>query len=172
MRAYADTMEIDYREAERRLTIQFEMDMLEQKIAKDEAYFASWMQHKPDFGLVVSFTTADGDERIADYLDGVDWADLVKVKQSGITRDELTDMRHKVVTEAKKTGIPFGSGLNYQTGQVRLYTEQAEKLRSNLASNTRIAPIIDQIEFIEEARDKPADYGYPYLSGGQAICKI
>lgn len=169
--AYADAMKIDYAEAERRLTLQHEMSLVEQKIATDDAYFASWMQHEPTFGLVVSFSAPDGEERIRKYLEGVEWADLVTVQESDITRDELANMRSTVVQEAEKTGIDFGSGLDYRTGQVRIYADadSIEKLRIELEANKAVAPIMDRIEFIEEAGAAPADYDYPYLLGGHAL---
>ena len=154
---YADAFKLDYDEAERRLDLQARMSVVEQKLMEDEAYFASWMQHEPEFGLVVSFTTADGEERIRKYLADVDWADLVTVVQSDMTRQEIADLREKVVAEARKTGIQFGSGINYPEGKARLYTEQSDELRMELEANSEIAPIIDKIEFIQEAGgDAPA----------------
>jgi hypothetical protein len=161
--AYAEAMQIDYAEAERRLTLQHEMSLVAQVIAEDEAYFATWMQHTPTFGFFVAFTTADGNERIRPYLEDVPWGDLVTVQQSDITRDELTEMRHQVVEEARKTGITFGSGLNYQTGQVRLYTEQPDELRERLAGNDEIASIIERIEFIQEGSAAPANPDYAHV---------
>ncbi len=61
-------------------------------------------------------------------------------------------MRSKVVEEAKRTEIDFGSGLNYQTGQVRLYTEKTDDiLRERLESNDKVSPIIKRIEFVKES---------------------
>ena len=165
---YAEAMKIDYDEAEHRLALQAEMSIIKPNLMKDEAYFAAWIHHEPDFGLVVSFTTADGEERIRKYLTGMEWADLVSVEQSDITRDELLSMRDKVVTEAAKTDIPFAAGLNYQAGKVRLYLEQVDELRLYLEGNAQTAPIIDKIELIKEAGVKPLDYDYPYLLGGHA----
>ena len=161
--AYAEAMQIDYAEAKRRLTLQAEMSVVEQEIAQDDAYFATWMQHTPTFGLFVSFTTTDGDERIRQYLKDVTWADLVTVLQSDITRDELAEMRNKVVEEAGKTEIAFDSGLNYQTGQVRLYTDRPDELRERLACNDKIASIIEHIEFIQEAGATPADPDHAHV---------
>jgi hypothetical protein len=39
---YARGMQIDYAEAERRLWLQGEMNLVEHKVAEDEVYFASW----------------------------------------------------------------------------------------------------------------------------------
>ncbi len=169
---YAEAMQIDEIEAKRRLTLQYEMSLVEQKIATDEAYFASWMQHQPTFGLVVSFTTADGQERLRQYLPDVAWADLVTVQQSDITRAELASLRRTIVQEAEKTGIVFGSGLSYPTGQVRLYTEKPDQLRTRLgtqlAARAEGASVINRVEVVKEAGAAPADYDYPYLLGGQA----
>lgn len=167
--AYAEVMQIDYAEAERRLRLQGEMSLVEQKVAEDEAYFASWTQHEPIFGLVVSFSAPDGEERIQKYLEGMEWADLVIVQESDITREELRNLRTQVVAEANKTGIVFGSGLNYITGRVTLYAEDVEELREYLEGNAEIAPILDRVEFIQEQGAAPAAYDYPYLLGGHAL---
>ena len=153
---YADAFKLDYDEAERRLDLQARMSVVELGISEDEAYFASWMQHEPEFGLVVSFTTADSEERIRKYLADVDWANLVTVVQSDMTRQEIADLREKIETEARKTGIQFGSGIYYPTGKVRLYTEKSNELRMELEANSEIAPIMDKIEIIQETGEAPA----------------
>ena len=154
---YAETFNLDYDEAERRLIIRDEMGVVERELfEEDEAYFASWVQHVPEFGLVVSFTTADGDERIRKYLVDVDWADLVTVVQSNMTRQEIADLREKVVTEARKTGIRFGADINYPEGKITLNTEKPNELRTALEANPETAPIMDKIEIIQGTGDTPA----------------
>ncbi|MBX2999573.1 MAG: hypothetical protein KF893_13735 [Caldilineaceae bacterium] len=166
---YANGMQIEYAEAEHRLRLQAEMSLVEQRIAEDDAYFASWTQHEPTFGLVVSFAAPDGEERIQKYLEGVEWADLVMVQESDITREELLRLREQIVAEAEKTEIIFGSGVNYMTGKVTLYAEAVEELREHLEGSAETAPMLDRVEFIEEPGAAPADYDYPYLLGGHGL---
>lgn len=153
---YAKGMQIDYAEAERRMWLQGEMNLVEHKVAEDEAYFASWTQHEPTFGLVVSFSAPDGEERIQKYLEGVEWADLVIVQESDITREELLRLRDQVVAAAEETGIRFGSGVNWMTGKVTLYSSEAEKLRESLEGNNAIVPVLDRVEFVQESGAVPA----------------
>ncbi len=171
--AYAEAMNIAYAEAERRLILQGEMIRVGREIEQDEAYFAAWLEHQPTIGLVVSFTTADGQERISKYLEGVEWADLVTVQQSDITREALLSLRRQVVQAARKTGLNFGSGIDDRTGQVNLYTDKVDELRSRLgtqlAARAEGAAIMSRIKFVEQTGDAPADYEYPHLLGGHAI---
>lgn len=167
---YANAMNIDYDEAERRLNLQAEMSLVEEKLIEDEAYFASWMQHEPDFGLVVSFTTDDGEERIKKYLADVKWADMVMVQKSDITREEIASMRKDIEDEARKTDIAFGSGINYQAGKIMLYTEKAGDLESALRTSPITGPMVDRIEVVEEAPAVPANgWEYPFLVGGHPL---
>lgn len=99
---YAETMGIPYAEAERRLMLQAEMDLLESKIIAGEPLYAgSWMEHQPEFGLVVGFAALDGETLIQKYLLGIPWAELVHIKQMPYTIAELitwtTDHRRRMI---------------------------------------------------------------------------
>lgn len=99
---YAETMGIPYAEAERRLMLQAEMDLLESKIIAGEPLYAgSWMEHQPEFGLVVGFAAPDGETLIQKYLVGIPWAELVHIKQMPYTIAELitwtTDHRRRMI---------------------------------------------------------------------------
>jgi len=83
---YARTLGLSNEEAGQRLKLQNEMDALESKIREGEpTYAGSWTVHQPNFGLVVSFATPNGEEKIRKYLDGIEWANLVSVQQSPFT---------------------------------------------------------------------------------------
>jgi len=161
--SYADAMKIEYTEAEHRLQLQNEMSLVEQKIVEDNAYFTSWIQHNPTFGLIVSFTASDGDERIQQYLEGIEWADLVIIRESDITRDELMNMHKKIVQEVNKLDIEFRTYLNYQTSQVQIHSERVNELRVTLETNDEILSLMDRIRFINESGDIPNAQNLIYL---------
>jgi hypothetical protein len=154
---------LTYEEAERRLLLQSEMDKLEQRVIEAEpAYAGSWMVHEPEFGLVVAFAAPNGEELIQPYLEGIEWADLVRVQQSPYTDDELYDITTQVNNAARATGVPFASGSNFQTSKVTLYTPYPEELRHQLEIQEAMQPYLDDIEILyQESMGVPADEQEP-----------
>ncbi len=169
--SYSNDVGISYEEAERRLILQNEMNSLERKIIDGEpTYAGSWMEHEPDFGLVIAFASPDGEKLIQKYIDGVEWGNLIRVQQSSYTASELDDISAKVVEAARETEITFAGGSNYQTSKVELYTSQPEELHSQLEKKDSIQPYLKDIAFIyQESTTIPAAFLYPYLPGGHPI---
>jgi len=169
--SYAKLIGISTEEAERRLKLQGEMDGLERKVLEGEpTYAGSWTIHEPEFGLVIAFAAADGEEKLSPYLEGIDWANLVKVQQLPYTDDELLQILEKVNAAAKETGIPFESGANPRTAKVDIYTPEPDKLRSTLEAQNKIPDYMDDISLIfQESLSIPLELKYPYLPGGVPI---
>lgn len=161
VQSYAEAMGISYEEAERRLAIQLEMDVLGRKIAGGEpTYAGSWILHQPEFGLIVSFAAPNGAEIIQPYLEGIAWADLVQVQQAPYSVDELLAIQTQVSEAARSTGIPFGAGSNIPLSRVNLYTLQPEELRRQLETKEEIQVYLDMIDYIEEGPAAPASSLY------------
>lgn len=162
VQSYADAMGISYEEAKRRLQLQNEFSLLEQKVIEGEpSYAGSWTMHQPEFGLMVAFASPSGETLIQKYLEGIQWADLVHVQQSRYTVAELQEIAQKVMQAARETGIPFGGGSNPKTSKVTIYTPQPDEMRQQLESNLSIQEYWDDIEYIYEANmavpAKPAE---------------
>ncbi|MCE7979774.1 MAG: hypothetical protein DYG89_01165 [Caldilinea sp. CFX5] len=154
---YAETFGLTYAEAQRRLELQVEMSLLESKvIAGEPTYAGSWMEHQPEFGLVVGFASPDGEKLIQKYLVGISWADLVRIKQMPYTLDELFTITEQVRQVAFKTGIPFASGTNIPQAKVTFYTLYPEELRQQVEADASIQPYLGMIEYIYEAPGVPA----------------
>lgn len=156
---YAEAMRIPYAEAERRLILQAEMSLLESKIIAGELLYAgSWMEHQPEFGLVVGFASPDGETLIQKYLVGILWANLVHVKQMPYTIVELSAIAEKVQQVAYQTGIPFAAGTNIPEAKVTFYTPYPEELRRQLEADATLQPYLEEIEYVyQETFAVPAD---------------
>lgn len=157
--AYAEAFSLSYEEAERRLILQDEMDSLETKIREGEPFYAgSWMQHEPEFGLVVAFKSPDGKAIIQKYLEEIEWADLVMVQEAPFTDDELDEIYVIVKEAADKTEIPFESGPNYRTSTLDFFTPQPEELRMKLEAAETIQPYLKHINIVyQEALSVPLE---------------
>lgn len=154
---YAETYGLAYAEAQRRLELQVEMSLLESKvIAGEPTYAGSWMEHQPEFGLVIGFASPDGEKLMQKYLVGIPWADLVRIKQMPYTIAELSAIAEQVQPAALKTGVPFESGINIPLAKVTFYTPYPEELRRQLEANESIQPYIPDIEYVyQEALSVP-----------------
>lgn len=149
---YAEQMDISYEEAEHRLLLQNEMGIWSQQIIDNEpTYAGSWVIHQPYFGFAVAYTSANGEEIVQKYLDGVTWADLVEVRQSRYTVVKLVEILHLVSQAAGNTDVPFESGTNIPASKVRLYTPEPEELQKQLELQESIQEYKDDIEYVYQA---------------------
>lgn len=169
--SYAKLIGISIEEAARRLKLQIEMDGLEGKVLEGEpSYAGSWTVHEPEFGLVIAFAAEDGAEKLKPYLEGIEWANLVKVQQSPYTDEELVQILEKVTNAARDTGVPFEVGANPRTAKVDIYTAEPDKLRAELEAQNKIPDYMDDISFLfQEFLSEPEQLKYPYLPGGIAL---
>ena len=169
--SYAKLIGISLEEAARRLKLQIEMDGLEGKVLEGEpSYAGSWTVHEPEFGLVIAFAAEDGAEKLKPYLEGIEWANLVKVQQSPYTDEELVQILEKVTNAAKDTGVRFESGADPRTAKVNIYSPEPDKLRADLEAQNKIPDYMDDISFIfQEFLSSPNELKYPYLPGGIAL---
>ncbi|MFN8439609.1 MAG: hypothetical protein U0175_02510 [Caldilineaceae bacterium] len=152
VQSYANDMGISYEEAKRRLELQNEFSLLEQKVIEGEpSYAGSWTMHQPEFGLVIAFAAPDGKTILQKYLEGIAWAELVHVQQSPYTVAELQAIAQTVLQAARETGIPFGGGSNPKTSKVTIYTPQPEEMRQRLESNLSIQEYWNDIEYVNDA---------------------
>ncbi|MCC6165680.1 MAG: hypothetical protein IT329_00505 [Caldilineaceae bacterium] len=172
---YTKALNVSEEEAWRRLMLQGPMIEVGNKIAEAEpTYAGSWLQHEPEFRLVIALTAPEGQAIVAPYLQGVEWANAVEVVQRPKTIAELEALLNQVgeVTSRVEgvSDLLYGMGLNIPEGKVQFYSPTPEVLRDVLgrAPAFRAAPVaLEEMEFVFQAqRLEPAVLRYPYLLGG------
>lgn len=176
--AYAEAMKLSYEEAEQRLLLQFPLGELGAKIGEAEpTYAGSWIQHEPEFGLVVALTDPNGQAIVEKYLQDVEWADLVHVVQRPHTLAELDGMLQQVQATLKGvegiSDLLYATALNIQAGKVQLFSPVPDALQERLVQEQLLrgtTVTVDKIEFVlQEYKMVPAQWKYPYLPGGTPI---
>lgn len=164
---YATNFHLSNEEAEHRLNLQAEMSPFASRIIDGEpTYAGSWVEHEPEFGLVVAFASSDGKEFIKKYLAEIEWADLVRVQERPYTFNQLEEILDQVNLAAHKTDIPFASGLAPQNvASITIFTPYLKELRAQLEADTTIQPYLNLINFVYQASlSEPAEVKYPYRS--------
>jgi len=146
---YAEAFQVSEEETIRRLQLQTEMNDLVNIIAENEPQFAAaWIVHEPEFGLVVSFTTPNGEVRLRRYLEEIEWADIVHAEQSPLSHGELESIQRQLYNVDRKTDIPFESGVAFPPGKVHIYTPQPEAMNEYLQSLPSLKNRLEHIKVI------------------------
>jgi hypothetical protein len=118
---YARQFGVDQEEAVRRLELQGEIGELDATLQREEpeTFAGLWIQHEPDFRVVVAFT-GNGEQAIQPYLEGKSWAGLVEVKTFPHSLRELETAQQQALQVAHQLGIPVGSGIYVQENRVTI----------------------------------------------------
>jgi hypothetical protein len=165
-KSYATIMGVDFQEAKRRLLLQSDISELNLNLAEKEAdkYGGLWIQHKPDFRVIVLFTR-DGDVTIQKYIQNRPLANLVSVVTARSTLKELEDKRKLAVDIVGKTNIPYSSSINIPNNQVELYVQDPEALTKSLpGSYSQLSDNASVIKFKELSKEVTEIWGGEELS--------
>lgn len=113
---YANDQNVPLQEAVRRLRLQYSIGDLDAELMAQEpdTYGGLWIQHQPQFGVVVRFTR-DGEQKIRPYVEGGPLADLVETRQASATFRQLEADQAKASRLAAFLGVPAESGIDVKT---------------------------------------------------------
>jgi len=119
---YAADMGVDLDEAMRRLQYQDDIGRLRAALAANErdTFAGLWVQHQPDFGVIVQFTR-DGKKTIRPYIEDKPWADLVEVRKASATLVELESALHETIRALDRLGFDVSYGLNEMENRVEVW---------------------------------------------------
>jgi len=126
---YASDVGIDLDEAVRRLQLQDSAGKLNDELtAKEQDTFAGlWIQHKPEFRIIVQFTR-DGEKTVQPYIEKGPLADIIEVRSAKVTLAELETIQTTGLPIISKLGIPVDSGINVFENRVEIYVVERERL--------------------------------------------
>lgn len=153
-KSYASIMGVNFEEAKRRLLLQSEISELNLQLAEKEPYTYGglWIQHKPDFRVIVLFTH-DGETIIRQYIQNGPLTDLVYVITGQSTLIDLENTRKQASEITRKSGISFSSAINIPNNQAEIYVQDPDLLtKSLLISNAKLPDNLAVIKFKELSR--------------------
>ena len=142
---YANAVGISVDEALTRLKLQdsFSRTELQSKLADNETetFGGLWLQHEPEFKIVIAFTR-DGQETLNKYLTDevkpfVPYFELRTVKYS---QAELEQTQNSMISALRNLDIPFDSGINIIENCVEIRI--AESIRSQTEATIQKANLI------------------------------
>jgi hypothetical protein len=146
---YARWLGISYEEAAWRLGVQSRKNELYERLwANEPSFVTGWLVHQPEFLVVLGFIVPNGDEIVRPYLDGLDWAHVVRTKQVKYTLEQLSDLIVRIAAIARTTGLVHSFGTNIPESKVSLYTLYPDELRARLQAMPEMQPYLEDIEVL------------------------
>lgn len=148
-KGYAEEHGIELNEAIRRLQLQEPAGELNAELlAKESATFAgAWIQHSPDFRIIVQFTE-NGDKTIQPYIENGPLADIAEVRAASVSLIELEAIQDTTWLAVRELDIPVASGINVFENRVELYVverqrfdDALQRLKINLSDKVEVITV-------------------------------
>ena len=140
-RMYAEQFGVELQEAVTRLMLQEPAGKLGAALEEHEGdtFAGLWIQHEPEFRIVVAFTR-DGQETARQYIQDGPLEELVEVRHADATLRELMKAQaeaHEIVSEV---GFQVASGINVFENRVELYADNRAQLEEAIEENGLALP--------------------------------
>ncbi|HEX9983888.1 MAG TPA: PKD domain-containing protein [Thermoanaerobaculia bacterium] len=162
----------------RRLRLQVEVGLLEAMLAEQEPSFAGlWIEHKPQFKIVVRFQEAAAEARLRTRLAGTPLAGVaIENRRAAASLAQLDTRRAAALQRVKRHGFAVDTDINVQENRVEIQTDRPQALRSAIAAERAALP--ERVEIIAvPALAKPSvlrggDGDPGYCTGGFTVRNI
>ncbi|HEX6159404.1 MAG TPA: hypothetical protein VF111_04505, partial [Thermoanaerobaculia bacterium] len=147
-RTYAKDFGVSVEEADRRLGLQGAIGELDAALtAEESATFAGlWIEHKPQYRVVVRFTDDAAKARLAKRIAGGPLEGLVVTRSARIPLAELEKQQKALRAAGNKVGAEFSSDIEVQSNRINVYSTQPEKLRASLGKALPESVNIERVE--------------------------
>ncbi|HEY0370680.1 MAG TPA: PKD domain-containing protein [Thermoanaerobaculia bacterium] len=144
--SYAAQNEVSLDEAVRRLSLQGEIGRLDDTLTRQEPGFAGlWVEHKPQFKLVVRFQDRSAEARLRTRLAGTPLANIaVEIRPAAASLAQLETRRATARQRIKHLGIPVDTDINIRENRVEIQSERAQTLKNAIAAAHAAIP--DRVE--------------------------
>jgi hypothetical protein len=149
--AYAAQHGVPLDEAIRRSKLQDPAGDLDAELAakEPETFAGLWIQHSPQFRVIVQFTR-DGEETIQPYIENGPLADIVEVRTAQVSLVELQTAQTAAVRTIHDLDIPVHSGINVSENCVELYVADPAQLDAALQeANIQLADYVKVVTTVK-----------------------
>lgn len=160
-KTYASVMGVDMDEATRRLQLQNDIGELNQELIEKEGetFAGLWIQHQPDYRVIVMFTQ-DGETTLQPYIKNGPLANLVDVHIANTTLKDLEAARVQAVEAVSNLDIHTSSAINIPNNRAELYALDPARVSAGLQkANIQLPDSVDVVKFLELSRDVADIFG-------------
>lgn len=133
--SYARSQGVSMEEAIRRLQLQEVIGRLNATLSQAErgSFAGLWIEHSPEYRVVVRFTDEHAAERVAGYVDGTDLEGLVDVKPATFSLEDLEAVQASARHLGRQVGVGVDSDINVKVNWVEVYAVNPGELATRLA---------------------------------------
>jgi streptogrisin C len=173
--AYAEQNKVSQDEALRRLSFQSEIGRLEETLIQQEPGFAGlWIEHEPQFRLVVRFQDASAEGRLRTRVAGTALEKLpLEVRRASSSLNALEKRRAAMAKRAKQLGLQVDTDINVKENRVEMYTSRGQTLRAAIAKERASSPerieVLEVPELAQPAVLRGGDGDQGYCTGGFTV---
>lgn len=160
-KAYASVMGVDMDEAIRRLQLQNDIGELNQELIEKEGetFAGLWIQHQPDYRIIVMFTQ-NGETTLQPYIKTGPLANLVDVHTASATLKEIESARTQAVDAVSNLDMRTSSAVNIPNNRAELYVLDPAQLLAELKkANVQLPDSTDVVKFLELSKDVADIFG-------------
>ncbi len=138
---YAEQYGIELSEAITRLQLQEAIGELDAEVTASESgtFAGLWIQHKPEYRVVVAFTR-DGESTMGKYVQDGPLREILEVRVAQATLEELERAQSDVSRMVDELGFRLSSGINIQENRVEVYIPDRAKLEKALRDHGHALP--------------------------------
>ncbi len=138
---YADQYGVSLEEAINRLMLQVEIGELGTELESKEADTLAgiWIQHEPDYRVVVAFTR-DGEATISKYVQDGPLAEIIEVRTAQATLRDLQKAQKDAGKLVQGLGFNIASGIDIFENRVELYATDRAVLEEALREEGKTLP--------------------------------
>jgi len=146
--SYSKYYGVSFEETLYRFHIQDIAGELDAKLSENEAntFAGLWIEHTPKFKIVILFTQGGG-ENIDAYLTE-ELASLINVRPAKMSLIELQNAQKEAVASLWNIKILAGSEINVYENTIKVFIEEADKTRLDIALRHKSLIIPDYIKII------------------------
>lgn len=113
-----------------------------------ETFAGLWIEHTPEFRIVVQFTR-DDEETIKPYLkQHIELANIVEVRTANVSLANLRRAQNNASCSVNALGIPADSGVNVYNNSVEFYMVKADRSRFDNALQRGEIQLPDNVRVI------------------------
>ena len=138
---YADQYGVSLEEAINRLMLQNTIGELGAEIESKEADTLAdfWIQHEPDYRVVVAFTK-DGEATISKYVQDGPLAEIIEVRTAQATHRDLQKAQTNATRLVHGLGFNTASSINVFENRVELYASDRAAIEEALRQSGKTLP--------------------------------
>jgi len=140
--SYAEQNKVTLDEAVRRLRLQSDIGRLDETLSAQEPGFAGlWIEHQPQYRLVVRFKDPSAAGRLPARLAGTALETMPRVTlPAAASLAELEKQRAAARQRVTRLGFTVDTDINVQENRVEIYSDRAPALRAALANERMRQP--------------------------------